>query len=466
MFTHSIVLFRKEFTVNDPMETSILHVTIKAKDQVTVFMNGKQIFDFNMVIHNVTISRVTVPADMLSKGTNVIAVCLVRVKTTPISPIDFDLMVKTVPAERLYRELERVDIKTTEDQSETVLEQRETDITVSVPGTLTYLFPGGFRSWINQIVFAKYYSNNYPTQFTIQGITTQVDQNGNTTIVQADDLKYIDDENFLHLHKVYYVDVPVSRIYDGFRFVFHQAYNHSSVVKLNGLSFYTHSNLKCKKSWGLKATRVGDYQIKKCSLNQLGYRVKRCGLNLNRIPEWTPDDSMCVSRYPSKNVSFVDTTFSISGFAFDTYENLFKIISMYAMRETIVEADQITFPVIQNTTSGSEVIMRFTLDERIGDYIEMKFRENLPHLLEEVMSMFSNIHRPFTLTFNQPIYRYPFPWKIVWVISLAVVFYIISLIVTVLCVHLSIRTKVSKGTRVPMKNLIKGEKEKERLLEV
>ena len=84
---------------------------------------------------------------------------------------------------------------------------------------------------------------------------------------------------------------------------------------------------------GTEARCVRDYQIKKCSLIQLGYRVKRCGLNLNRIPEWTADDSMCVLRYPSKNVSLVDTTFSISGFSFDTYESLFKIISMYAMRD-------------------------------------------------------------------------------------------------------------------------------------
>lgn len=112
LFTQSMALFRKTFIINNLMETSILHVTIKAQDQVIVFINGVQIFDFNMALNNVTISHVTVPADMISEGTNVIAVCLVRIKTVPTSPIDFDLMVKTVPAEKVYQEMERAYIRT------------------------------------------------------------------------------------------------------------------------------------------------------------------------------------------------------------------------------------------------------------------------------------------------------------------------------------------------------------------
>lgn len=78
----------------------------------------------------------------------------------------------------------------------------------------------------------------------------------------------------------------------------------------------------------------------------------------------------------------------------------------------------------------------------------------------------SLVERPFTVAFNQPIYRYPFPWKTVWIITLEIVFYIVSLVVTSICVHLSIRTKVSKGTRVPMKSLTKGSDEKETLLDI
>ena len=465
LFTQSMALFRKTFIINNLMETSILHVTIKAQDQVIVFINGVQIFDFNMALNNVTISHVTVPADMISEGTNVIAVCLVRIKTVSTSPIDFDLMVKTVPAEKVYQEMERASIRT-EDRVETVYKQKEEYVVASVPGTLTYVFPKGYRSWINRIELTKYTNTGYPTNFTLQGLVLQVDDYGNVTIVKVDDLKHIEDDNYLYIDKWYNIDLPVSRIYDGIRFKFYQSYGHSSSVKFNDIAFYTHSNLKCKKSWGMKATRIGDYHLKRCPLNQLGYRIKRCELNLDRTPEWITDDSRCIPRYPPKGVSYVDTTFNVSTLPLGWLNPLYERLSKIVVANLTVWDDQITFPAVKNNTLGSEGIMRFTVDEELGDYVVKKLNEILSPLSEQALEKMSLVERPFTVAFNQPIYRYPFPWKTVWIITLEIVFYIVSLVVTSICVHLSIRTKVSKGTRVPMKSLTKGSDEKETLLDI
>ena len=103
-FSQSSVYFRKQFSITDISQVSIIHITIQGHDQVTVFLNGIEVSNVDMNSRKLSSYRTTVPSDMISKGMNVICVCLKRTESTkPSDLIDFDLMLKTIPSDILLR---------------------------------------------------------------------------------------------------------------------------------------------------------------------------------------------------------------------------------------------------------------------------------------------------------------------------------------------------------------------------
>ena len=475
-FSHSAVYFRKQFSVNDISQVSIVHVTIKGHDQVTVFLNGIQISYVDMSSRNLTSIRTTVPSDMISKGTNVICVCLTRSSSTSSTDmIDFDLKLKTIPAETLLRSLKGI-------ANDQPVQPRDAYAaknafggqyywkSIAVPVNLTYLFTNGDQSWINQISFYGT-SNSVPVDFMIQGLVTVPDSDGNYVIVQADDLVHVQDDTFLYMQDLYKVDFIPSRAYDGFRFLFYKGYNNSKTIRLEKIYFYVRSNRMCKGSWG-KKIRVGDSQIEKCSFKYIGYRVKHCTLDVERKPIWETDDSMCINRYAPKGISYVDTVFTVTNLPYGWYDSLFEKINTVVTSNLTVWNDDISYPIMkyQNIYDCSrEVVMRFTLEEELGDYVEKKIAPILPHLGKEAADKIDKDYlRPFTVEFDlKATYRYPFPWSIVCWIVIGVVFYLVSLVVAIFCTKLSVRSNLTSGKVSAVKRLKKSKtvkQEEERLL--
>ncbi|KAK8800187.1 hypothetical protein WA171_004822 [Blastocystis sp. BT1] len=474
-FSHSAVYFRKQFSVNDISQVSIVHVTIKGHDQVTVFLNGIQISYVDMSSRNLTSIRTTVPSDMISKGTNVICVCLTRSSSTSSTDmIDFDLKLKTIPAETLLRSLKGI-------ANDQPVQPRDAYAaknafggqyywkSIAVPVNLTYLFTNGDQSWINQISFYGT-SNSVPVDFMIQGLVTVPDSDGNYVIVQADDLVHVQDDTFLYMQDLYKVDFIPSRAYDGFRFLFYKGYNDQAII-IQRIQFYVRSNRMCKGSWG-KKIRVGDSQIEKCSFKYIGYRVKHCTLDVERKPIWETDDSMCINRYAPKGISYVDTVFTVTNLPYGWYDSLFEKINTVVTSNLTVWNDDISYPIMkyQNIYDCSrEVMMRFTLEEELGDYVEMKLIPILPHLgIEAADKMYTESFRPFTAEFDlKATYRSPFPWSIVCWIAIGVVFYLLSLVTCAFCMKLSIRSNLASG-KVPsvkrLKTLKHANQEEEVLL--
>ena len=465
-FSQSSVYFRKQFSISDISKVSIVHVTIQAHDNVIVFLNGVKISEIDMASRNVSSARTTVPSDMLSKGTNVVCVCLMRTASTePTSAIEFDLKVKTIPAENLLRSYSG----TASDQptqtksvyaAQHVFEDKNTWKSAAVPVNLTYLFTGGDQSWINQISF---YARSViaPVDFMIQGLVTTVDKDGNSTIVQADDLRRVRDENFLYMRDTYTVDFSPSRAYNGFRFVFYQGYNSSQYIELERIKFYVRSNKMCKGSLRYKETRVGDSIIKNCPFRYVGHRTMYCRLDSEMKPVWETDDSMCINRYAPKGVSYVDTVFTVGPLPDDYYSTLLEKINEIILANLTVWENEISYPVVKSLNiDGSlrEVTMRFSVEEELGDYVEKKLIHILPRLGEECIDKMDKRYlRLFTVQFDQnPTYRYPFPWHMVWWIVVGVVFYIATIVISVFCTHLSIRSNITSGKVPAVKRLKKS----------
>ena len=170
---------------------------------------------------------------------------------------------------------------------------------------------------------------------------------------------------------------------------------------------------------------------------------------------------MCINRYAPKGVSYVDTVFTVSTLRDSSYSTLFDKISSIIVANLTVWENEISYPIVKSLNiDGSlrEVMMRFTLEEELGDYVEKKLIHILSHLGEEsVDKMDKKYLRPFTVQFDQnPTYRYPFPWHMVWWIVVGVIFYIVSLVIAVFCTHLTIRSKLTSGKIPAVKRLKKS----------
>ena len=131
----------------------------------------------------------------------------------------------------------------------------------------------------------------------------------------------------------------------------------------------------------------------------------------------------------------------------------------------------IHFLIIENSAIGREIIgvkqksimvkivgIRLPTPVTVGDYVEKKLIHILPRLGEEsVDKMDKKYLRPFTVQFDQnPTYRYPFPWHMVWWIIGGVVFYIATIVISVFCTHLSIRSNITSGKVPAVKRLKKS----------
>ena len=171
---------------------------------------------------------------------------------------------------------------------------------------------------------------------------------------------------------------------------------------------------------------------------------------------------MCINRYAPKGVSYVDTVFTVGPLPDDYYSTLLEKINEIILANLTVWENEISYPVVKSLNiDGSlrEVTMRFSVEEELGDYVEKKLIHILPRLGEEsVDKMDKKYLRPFTVQFDQnPTYRYPFPWHMVWWIIGGVVFYIATIVITVWYMKLSIRSNITSG-KVPVVKRLKKSK--------
>ena len=210
----------------------------------------------------------------------------------------------------------------------------------------------------------------------------------------------------------------------------------------------------------------GDSLIEKCSFKYVGYRRKRCVLNTDRKPIWEIDDSMCINRYAPKGMSYVDTVFTVNNLPYNNYTSLFRWMNRIITANLTVWDDDISYPVVKyldNYNPSREVLMRFTLEEELGDYVETKITPILPRLGQEVVDRINKTYiREFTVDFDlKATYRYPFPWSTVWWIIIGTILYCASISMAVFCTKLSIRSQMASGKLSIVKRLKKSQNSKQ-----
>ena len=415
----SSAFFRKQFSVKDLSFQSVVQVATKAVGDITLYLNGEYLRRFT----SADASRIhtTVPATFLSKGDNVICV---EIHGTSSETIVFDLSVHLSRSSLLHRPQSGIASDEPKQESTSYKAQYAFEKpkygsdhwkSAGIPVNLTYVFTDLHRSWINRIHFYPSYEDQAPVDFEIDGLITT--KEGNETVIkEADTLGHIVDPNFGYIHRYYEFDFTPKRIYDGFRFRFLKGYANDSIV-MDLISFYMRSSLRCKRTWGYKSALLGESLMGRCPMKMTGYRTMHCVPDAEGKPVWERDDSMCVSRYAPRGFSFVDTKIVASPLADGWLDSLCKQMRTIVTKNLTVWEDQVSFPMnrfLDEAIAQREIMMRFTVEEEIGDYVLKKLKEEMAEVEKQITTTMSSKRSCEVVIDPDPKYRSPFPWSTVW----------------------------------------------------
>ena len=142
-------------------------------------------------------------------------------------------------------------------------------------------------------------------------------------------------------------------------------------------------HLFCKKKIGLSALETGSSHYKMCPLGKVGTRVMRCE-NVDNVATWVDDRSACVSRFPSSDVAFVDTWFHFTNVTMWNWEKYNDLLLNVITEQLIVKRREISTVVVRDESTEDDTIittmMRFEVEEAIGDYVLSHLKQLLPDL--------------------------------------------------------------------------------------
>ena len=455
----SSAFFRKQFSVKDLSFQSVVQVATKAVGDITLYLNGEYLRRFT----SADASRIhtTVPATFLSKGDNVICV---EIHGTSSETIVFDLSVHLSRSSLLHRPQSGIASDEPKQESTSYKAQYAFEkpssgtpywMSAGIPVNLTFLFTDPHRSWINRILLSPYYKDKAPVDFEIDGVIT-TKEGSEMVIKEADTLGRIVSPSFGYTHRYNEFDFTPKRIYDGFRFRFLKGYANDSIV-MDSISFYMRSLLRCKRTWGYKSALLGESPMGRCPMKMTGYRTMHCVPDAEGKPVWERDDSMCVSRYAPRGFSFVDTKIVAIPLADGWLDMFYDQMRSVVMKNLTVWKDQISFPMnrfLDNTDTQREIMMRFTVEEEIGDYVLKKLKEDMAELEKQITTKMSSYRPCSILLDSHPKYRSPFPWSTVWWVVLVVVLLVVSNLMTAVCMKLSNRSQT--GGKQGLRQLKKG----------
>lgn len=107
------------------------------------------------------------------------------------------------------------------------------------------------------------------------------------------------------------------------------------------------------------------------------------------------------------------------------------------------------------------VMMRFTVEEEIGDYVVKKMKESMREIQEGAQMHFMRASE--VAISPSPQYRYPFPWRAVIFAIVSVAGLVLYSYLLIFCYRQSLRSKMA-GLPPTVKQLKKGRMEQESLL--
>ena len=449
--------FRKSFSVSRGDAYSLLQLAVTAADKTTVYLNGEEV----ALVTSGEEMTIDLPATYLKDGENVLAAVqslrgnsparqalrgdVSRSDSISFATIVFDAKLRLATSRCLSRSLRGTSTSDKPVQDRFPPENAFSDMygywRTQLPANLVFtLQPSRFVMPYLMRVYCKREQELRPTELRVFGRV--VDNVTNQTLLE-EEIAHMKSELFLDRKEEEMIRLSPKRPYNAFRVEYVDSLNHT-MGAIHGLQFSVCQMGECKKSWGVKARVVGESQTKKCPLGYYGVRRMTCGRD-DVTPTWEDDRSMCLAKHAKKGTAFIDTELHIAGVRESAMNAVTKLAKTAVMNRLTVLETQITFPYVVLSTSdvALNTVMRFTVEEEIGDYLVKRAKESMQAIVDQIQK---DTQVDAVTIMAAPTLREPFQWLTLLVIVGVAVVAVLSFICGYFFHSLTGRTKESVPT--------------------
>lgn len=470
----STVYFRQQFFVSNPAKYSLILIDMVVQEEAVVYLNGKDICRFSQSAEVMRASAL-VPTIYLVKKVNQLAVSLHR----PTSLLDLSIPVNITFDMRLHLSTSQCLIPSLSGQA--FDDQPNPDPSHSASDAFT----DSFLWWLSTTLPVNLYyilDNNTFISPSVLRIGTPssldgrpralrvygrvVDQSNNNTVLIEDEIASINSPTFLLLTDVEMVQLASKRPYNAFRIAFTDTANHT-LLRAGYLQFSVCQEAYCKKKIGWPSTLVGNTVNGRCPFGSYGRNHHICGRK-DVEPVWIDDRSMCLANYASNGYAFVDTGIHIDGVRQTAMKNVENAAISLICGNLTVWKDQISFPIVilnADETLSLDIVMRFTVEQEIGDYVLKKMKQFQDHFVYELKEKLGSTTGFVDLMIvSDPTLRLPFPWSTVVLVIVCIVSILLAFVFGLFCMYVHFRSN-KDGHRKQLKKKKKTKQEQVNLLE-
>ena len=450
------VYFRHQFSISNPAKYSLINLEMVLQDEAIVYLNGKEVNRVSPSLQTSTVFALF-PASYLVKKVNQLAISLHRSTSHSIftpTDISFDIRLHLSTSQCLIPSIEghayddepNPDPDHPADQAftESYVWWQSTTLPVNLYYNLyndTFITPSLFRIGSPSTLDGR------PRAFRVFGRI--VDSGNNNTVLVEDEIASIDSPTFFVQTDVEMVQLTSKRPYNSFRILFTDTANHT-LLRTGYMQFTMCQEAYCKKKIGWPSALVGNTVTGRCPFGYYGQNHRICGRQ-DVEPVWIDDSSMCLANYASKGYAFIDTGIRIDGIR-DTAMKKFETAAVSVVCSNLtVWKDQISFPIVIMNTDDSlslDIVMRFTVEQEIGDYVLKKMKHFQNSLVEEMKEGMQGVSGFIDLTItSKPTLRLPFPWSTLVIVAVCILAVLLSFVFGLFCMYMHSRSGKEGGPK-------------------
>ena len=423
---------RKSFTPNLD-HYSQLFVDLKTDNYATVYLNGREIGGIKEITPS-HYQRFLIPLSYIEKE-NLVAV---DVKKAPeqvnATSISFDLKVFAVSSMNIQQSVggTPVSSQAAEDPKYSVMNafdmKEDTYWNVTAyPASVDYFFSNSQKRVANMLMIHKAYSDSI-SSMRIEGI-----RDDNSTVI----LHTLKSKVFTTEKLFEYVRFDNNDFYRGYRLVIENS-AHSTPMGLCDIRFMFANPLSCDKKFGVDTTELDSITYKNCPFYQVGKKQIKC-VESEFEAVWVDDRSACLPRHPSRPHSYVDLIFVIDNMLVENFESLKEKMIEMIYNNLLVFGREIHFSMVRDVSTNdlykTEVTIRFTVDYRIGDYIQYYLEETLQPTFDSLVKQYLGNQYSGSYVEKPRLYT-PTNWLVVTIVIL-----VVSICILLIVVYLLVRGK-------------------------
>lgn len=420
-----IVLFRKEMELDDHYGSMILDV--ESYGFVELFVNGVLVWSdmTNGVSH-----RISLRGGLFGSK----AILGIRLKQS--SSFDDSIRFSMVLRPLLFSTVIRSENGLIESSPEGSRTDYKSDkafdknydtfwLVDSLPATVTYMFANASVAVNSIYLFVDDWFAVGMTDMRVEGITSDN---------KATSLATITAPSFLSSEAYREIRLKNEIAYAGYRFYFNG--KRIGFLRIRDIRLQVSNIQTCKKKIGLPSLETGKSHYKRCPFGKVGVREMRCE-NVDNEARWVDDRSSCVNRFPENGIAYVDSWFRLTNVTLWNEEKYVDGLNEVLVDQLTVKKKEIHMVWIRDESTENEavvtVMLRFELEEAIGDYVLSHMKEmlpDIPRLFKEKMG--SRIFDAYAESLKEPVLYEPIHWgSIVGSILKGAVLVVLTVTVTV-----------------------------------